>query len=286
MSTTGTPPTGGQEAEPRTVGDLAIAAACAAAPGIPPDQVEAMLAAADAVYQQADKDELAAVMATVGFGGIEVDRHGVALRIRHAAKYAAALVEAFDDWLREVGEDNYIQHESTLTDPARMKAIDDGLPSDQWPLRRQYRLIVVKPEGKTPHELRLEAEAEVDRLRREGTPGVLHEVDRAFKDLVVKERTLALELATHRAHLIDQYVGQVSNAYAILGLQEAQIRQALAACAAMMAGTLSPSYIVAEVREALGWQHDCPVCTLAGLPDCTGHTVTPGAPKPEGGEAQ
>lgn len=258
--------TGGQEADPRTVGDLAIAAACAAAPGIPPDQVEAMLAAADAVYQQADKDELAAVMATVGFGGIEVDRHGVALRIRHAAKYAAALVEAFDGWLREVGADNYIQHESTLTDPARMKAIDDGLPSDQWPPRRQYRLIVVKPEGKTPHELRLEAEAEVDRLRREGTPGVLHEVD--------------------RAHLIDQYVGQVSNAYAILALQEAQIRQALAACARMMAGTLSPSYIVAAVREALGWQHDCPVCTLAGLPDCTGHTVTPGAPKPEGGEAQ
>ncbi len=33
-----------------------------------------------------------------------------------------------------------------------------------------------------------ELEAEVERLKREGTPGVMHEVDRAFYDLAIKER--------------------------------------------------------------------------------------------------
>jgi hypothetical protein len=31
-------------------------------------------------------------------------------------------------------------------------------------------------------------EAEIDRLKREGTPGVMHEVDKAFYDLTVTER--------------------------------------------------------------------------------------------------
>ena len=33
-----------------------------------------------------------------------------------------------------------------------------------------------------------ELEAEVERLKREGTPGVMHEVDRAFLDLAIQER--------------------------------------------------------------------------------------------------
>jgi hypothetical protein len=34
------------------------------------------------------------------------------------------------------------------------------------------------------------AEAEVKRLRREGVPGVMHEIDQAFYDLAIQERNL------------------------------------------------------------------------------------------------
>lgn len=38
---------------------------------------------------------------------------------------------------------------------------------------------------------RAEAEAEIARLRTEGTPGVMHAVDRAFYDLTVMQRDAA-----------------------------------------------------------------------------------------------
>lgn len=45
-------------------------------------------------------------------------------------------------------------------------------------------------------------EKELDRVKREGTPGVLHEVDKAFYDLTVKERDAAWrELDQLRARL-------------------------------------------------------------------------------------
>jgi hypothetical protein len=37
----------------------------------------------------------------------------------------------------------------------------------------------------------VEAEEEIERLRHEGTPGVMHEVDRAFYDLTVAQRDQA-----------------------------------------------------------------------------------------------
>jgi hypothetical protein len=43
-----------------------------------------------------------------------------------------------------------------------------------------------------------ELEAEVERLKREGTPGVMHEVDKAFYDLALKERDFYSELAGRR----------------------------------------------------------------------------------------
>jgi hypothetical protein len=42
------------------------------------------------------------------------------------------------------------------------------------------------------------ARAEIERLKREGVPGVMHEVDQSFYDLAVKERNYARLVAENR----------------------------------------------------------------------------------------
>lgn len=114
--------------------------------------------AAVAVYDQAEKVEVDRLMDQTGFAGLEITGNGVQLRLKYAADIAAHMVEAFDTLCEVRGATNYVEWESTITDPAREQAIKAGLPQEEWPPHRRYSVIVVKPGGKTPHQLRQEAE--------------------------------------------------------------------------------------------------------------------------------
>ena len=126
--------------------------------------VEAALSAAGDVYDQATDAAVDRVMRQTGFAGMDIRDGSVQLRLKHAADIAAAMVSAFDALIEVHDAENYVEWESTVTDPAREQAMQAGLPPEQWPPHRRYRLIVVKPGGKTPHELRREAEARLDAL--------------------------------------------------------------------------------------------------------------------------
>lgn len=79
------------------------------------------------------------------------DNDGLMFSIGGASEdMARMLLNAFIPALREMEAPNYL--EFPATDPATGD---------------RYAVIVVKPDGKTPHELRCAAEAEVERLRAE-----------------------------------------------------------------------------------------------------------------------
>lgn len=128
--------------------------------------VEALTAAGE-VYDRAADAEVDRVMAETGFAGMNIEDRGVEIRLKHAADIAAGMVDAFDALMETRGAENYVEWESTVTDPAREQAIEGGLPPAEWPPLRKYRVIVVKPDGKTPHELRMEAESKVAKLTAE-----------------------------------------------------------------------------------------------------------------------
>jgi hypothetical protein len=142
----------------------AVAAAAAVLPAVDRAQLAVALSVAGRVYERAEQARVDAVMEQTGFAGMEVTDDGVRIRLVHAADLAASMVDAFDTMLQVAPADNYREWESTVTDPATKAAIDAGLPMEQWPPHRRYTFIVVKPGGKTPHELRREAEAGRDRL--------------------------------------------------------------------------------------------------------------------------
>lgn len=54
--------------------------------------------------------------------------------------------------------------------------------------------------------------AEVERLRKYGTPGVMHEMDKAFYDLTVKERNFERERATRLQAEVDATYAQFVDA--------------------------------------------------------------------------
>ena len=110
---------------------------------------EALDAAAE-VYAAADAAEVDRVLAETGLIGMEPLADGVRIRLKHAADLAAGMVAAFDELIRQKGCENYVEWDSTVTDPTDL---------------RKYTFIVVKPGGKTPHELRRQAEQERDELR-------------------------------------------------------------------------------------------------------------------------
>lgn len=136
--------------------------------------VEAALDAASNVYAAAEDAAVDQVLADAGLVGLEPVSDGVRIRLKHSQDLAAGMVAAFDQLVQTSGAQNYVESESTVTDPARAAAIDAGLPPEEWPAPRRYRFIVVKPDGLSPHELRLAAEqardtaqAETTRLRQE-----------------------------------------------------------------------------------------------------------------------
>lgn len=127
--------------------------------------IEEALDAAGEVYGAADDAEAELLMQQTGFAGMDVTGSGIRTRIKYAAAMLKAIVGAFDEFTRSAP--NYIEQELTFTDPAAEEAIKAGRPTAEWPPRRVYKVYVVKPGRPTPHDLRKQAEAEVERLRGE-----------------------------------------------------------------------------------------------------------------------
>lgn len=175
------------------------------------------LAAAHQVYADADEAAIEELLDQTGFGGMEIDR-GVKLHIRHAARIAQAMVEAFDDLLDTRGAQNYLEWSTTITDPATRLALEAGLPNDQIPPHRYYKVIIVRPGKPTPHELRQQAEARIaaavqlSRLQVLVDPYRLRELLGAGDECTCKPDELTLECPRHDA----------------VGLSVAQLRQLLA----------------------------------------------------------
>lgn len=117
-----------------------------------------------AADQQADVDRM---MRETGFISMEATQDGgIQLRLKAAHDIAAAMCSAFDALIHVHGAENYVEWAATVTDPAREIAIRAGDP-DPLPPHRQYSFIVVRPGGKTPHQLRQDADARAEQLRVE-----------------------------------------------------------------------------------------------------------------------
>lgn len=136
----------------------ALDAACAALPGIDRSAVEQALAAAHQVYADAEQAEIDQMMGETMLAGMGPSDRGWQIQYQHSRRIAASIVHAFDAFMLGQTCENYTEQEFTITDPATQQAIDDGLRGDDVPLLRKYTFIVVKPGGKTPHQLRQEAE--------------------------------------------------------------------------------------------------------------------------------
>lgn len=134
----------------------------------PPRHVIAeALAAAAAVVDRHEQAEIDRMMNETQLFGIDADGDGgVQLRLKLATDMAQSMVLAFDTMIQQGGCENYTETDFTVTDPAQRLAIEQGLPAEQWPPHRQYRFIVVKPGGKSPHDLRREAEQRIDAATR------------------------------------------------------------------------------------------------------------------------
>ncbi len=123
--------------------------------------------AAGTVYQAAQQADVDRMMRETGFISMEAaEDGGVQLRLKMAHDIAAAMCEAFDTLIHVRGAENYVEWEGTVTDPARELAVRAGDP-DPLPQHRQYSFIVVRPGGKTPHQLRQDADARAEQLRVE-----------------------------------------------------------------------------------------------------------------------
>lgn len=111
--------------------------------------VDEAIAAYDQVHAEHADAETDRIIAQTGFAGMDLTDDGVRFRLKHAHDYAATVVKQFDEWTRQAGCENYTETDFTVTDPDH-----DHL--------RKYQFIVVKPGGKSPHELRQQADAERD----------------------------------------------------------------------------------------------------------------------------
>lgn len=166
------------------------------------------LTAAHQVYADADAAQLEELLEQTGFGGMEIDR-GVKLHIRHAARIAQAMVEAFDALLDTRGAQNYLEWSTTITDPATRLALEAGMPWDQIPPHRYYKVVIVRPGKPTPHELRQQAEARIagavqlSRLQVLVDPYRLRELLGASDECTCTPAGLTLECPRHDAVGLD-----------------------------------------------------------------------------------
>ncbi len=133
-------------------GDVEIAAldaACAALPGVDRDAVRNALMASQHVLDAAEEAEIDAMLAATGFAGMEVTDRGVRMHIRHCERFSRALTASFDAMVRARGGQNYVEWESTYTNP------DDTTET------RKYTVIITRGGGATPHQLRAFAEQQL-----------------------------------------------------------------------------------------------------------------------------
>jgi hypothetical protein len=143
----------------------------------PPRHVVAeALDAAAGVYAAADEQAVEDLVARAQLAGLNIENGDVAIRFKQAHEVLQGVVAAFDGLFtahpgasnylemdKAVTEPRWVEQETTFTDPAREQAITAGLPPQEWPPHRRYHVIVVKPDGKSPHTLRQEAEARAAR---------------------------------------------------------------------------------------------------------------------------
>lgn len=157
--------------------------------------VKEALMAAGQVYQADEAAEVEQMMHETDFISLDVPHGEPRFRLKIASDLASGMVRAFDELVHQVGCENYIEWESTLTDPATEQAIEAGLPDDQIPPLRKYKLIIVRPGGKTPHELRQEADQRLDRVHDQLTRIYDGDTD----DFTTLESTVEYVVRSHRA---------------------------------------------------------------------------------------
>jgi hypothetical protein len=67
-----------------------------------------------------------------------------------------------------------------------------------------------------------DAEAEIERLKIEGVPGVMHEIDKAFYDLTVTERDYERTERDHERRKVDALRAQLATAHELLRRRRVQ----------------------------------------------------------------
>lgn len=109
---------------------------------------EAAMQASGKVYVAAEEAEAERLVAETGLAGMEIEDGAAALKLVLAHEFAVKMTMAFQTILdANPGATNYVEQEF--------------FPRGS---RDPYVFVVCKPGGKTPHQLRREAEAQRDRL--------------------------------------------------------------------------------------------------------------------------
>lgn len=113
--------------------------------------VEAILAAEDQAFADAEQARVDQLIAETGLAGIDIQDGAARVRLVLANELAAKMTAAFKTILEaHPGAQNYVE-----------QVVEERNGGGR------YVFIVCKPGGKTPHQLRREAETERDALRAE-----------------------------------------------------------------------------------------------------------------------
>jgi hypothetical protein len=123
--------------------------------------LEEAFAAAQRVYDRAEETYVDDILDRTGLGGMDIRDGEVRMRIKYATELASHMVQSFDALVTAHGAANYIEQECTITDPAAQQAMLDGVPMQQCPPPRTYRVIIIRPGRPSPHQLRRQAEARI-----------------------------------------------------------------------------------------------------------------------------
>lgn len=90
------------------------------------------------------------LLAETGFEGMEVNDRGVRVMLRQAFDISVGMCDAFKTWLDLAGAENYV--EQSVTDQRTAE---------------KYIVIICRPRGRTPHQLRRAAEERLAEAERE-----------------------------------------------------------------------------------------------------------------------
>lgn len=106
--------------------------------------VEEAIDAAGKVWADDEQAQVDGLVAEAQFAGMEIAPDGdVRFRFKQAHDVLIGVCAAFDELCRSAP--NYVEQDTTFTHPT-------DIP------QRRYHVIVVKPDGKSPHQLRQDAE--------------------------------------------------------------------------------------------------------------------------------